>query len=407
MRMTPMPAAPETLKVLEEARACAERVFHTSAAAASKAAHKQARDLFGRLAAWAMHHFEEIGRAEASLGESGKWIAYAPVDFNRTDPGLSDRKDLWDRAGVQYFNESESLSIALENARACHTMFLGLAAKAKVPDEREFWTALVADADLHVKVVKEQVDSLRADGRWTWLDILAKGPPKPALAAARQAVSLISPISDSELQATPPPKAGSERILTNEDTSTVLLAPGWEQLKPPVPTPGRSPFTMPEPPAPAPQPAPPAGGGWVSIEKQDSVTPDTPRPPSDWVPMPPPVPAPRPMPSVPHARGPSTVRHVGRPIEPGKPSSPDDTSIMDRPQAYTGGRWVYEASLKTAAQLTHPKPPPPDADALALITGPCRKTFLDVLNRRGAQGWELLQLAFNKDTVVLFWKRRE
>ena len=29
----------------------------------------------------------------------------------------------------------------------------------------------------------------------------------------------------------------------------------------------------------------------------------------------------------------------------------------------------------------------------------------DVLNERGAQGWELIQLSFGKDGLVAFWKR--
>jgi hypothetical protein len=29
----------------------------------------------------------------------------------------------------------------------------------------------------------------------------------------------------------------------------------------------------------------------------------------------------------------------------------------------------------------------------------------DVLNDRGAQGWELIQLSFGKDGIVAFWKR--
>jgi hypothetical protein len=29
----------------------------------------------------------------------------------------------------------------------------------------------------------------------------------------------------------------------------------------------------------------------------------------------------------------------------------------------------------------------------------------DILNERGAQGWELIQLSFGKDGIVAFWKR--
>jgi len=29
----------------------------------------------------------------------------------------------------------------------------------------------------------------------------------------------------------------------------------------------------------------------------------------------------------------------------------------------------------------------------------------DVINQRGAQGWELIQVLFGKDGVVIFWKR--
>jgi len=31
----------------------------------------------------------------------------------------------------------------------------------------------------------------------------------------------------------------------------------------------------------------------------------------------------------------------------------------------------------------------------------------ELLNQRGAEGWELIQLAFGKDGVVSFWKRRK
>jgi hypothetical protein len=31
----------------------------------------------------------------------------------------------------------------------------------------------------------------------------------------------------------------------------------------------------------------------------------------------------------------------------------------------------------------------------------------DVLNERGADGWELVQLSFGSDGVVAFWKRRK
>jgi hypothetical protein len=32
-------------------------------------------------------------------------------------------------------------------------------------------------------------------------------------------------------------------------------------------------------------------------------------------------------------------------------------------------------------------------------------TLKDVLNKRGAQGWELIQLSFGTDGLVAFWKR--
>jgi len=38
---------------------------------------------------------------------------------------------------------------------------------------------------------------------------------------------------------------------------------------------------------------------------------------------------------------------------------------------------------------------------------PSRDTTMlqDALNKRGEQGWELIQLSFGKDGVVSFWKR--
>ncbi len=34
-------------------------------------------------------------------------------------------------------------------------------------------------------------------------------------------------------------------------------------------------------------------------------------------------------------------------------------------------------------------------------------TLQDLLNKRGAEGWELVQLAFGTDGVISFWKRRK
>jgi len=30
----------------------------------------------------------------------------------------------------------------------------------------------------------------------------------------------------------------------------------------------------------------------------------------------------------------------------------------------------------------------------------------DILNNRGSEGWELVQIAFGKDGMMAFWKRR-
>jgi hypothetical protein len=32
--------------------------------------------------------------------------------------------------------------------------------------------------------------------------------------------------------------------------------------------------------------------------------------------------------------------------------------------------------------------------------------LVDLMNERGFQGWELIQLVFGKDSVMAFWKRR-
>jgi hypothetical protein len=150
----------------------------------------------------------------------------------------------------------------------------------------------------------------------------------------------------------------------------------------------------------------------VPVNKEVSPPPAAAAAPSAWIPADKQhLVAPPPEGEKERKKPPSTVRQEGRPdrsgLMPGRASKPADTAIMDRPQAHTGGRWVYEASVKTTAQLAAPDPPPPGADALALISGPCRKAFLDIVNRRGSQGWELLQLAFHEDSVVMFWKRRE
>lgn len=419
-----MPETTESSRALEDSRAAAERLFHAYAAASSKASNPQARDLFGRLAAWEMHHFEEMERAQAALTENAPWVEYAPLDFGKADPGISDLKETWDRSGQQYFSEPEVLSQALDGERANYRMFLGLAAKAKAQKERDFWTALAADEDLHARVLKEQADALRTDGKWTWTEIREKGAPAPGLAAAKQAVAMISPISSTELPVT---KSGKKRgpRETREakgENETELLPPGWEAMspersqkfrevgwQPPAINDPKTPF----PGSVAPPAAPTPGGGWVPMGKEVPVK-DSSKKAGDggWIPadkqhlMAPPPPDPEPQ-----RKPPSTIRHVGREVRPvpgdGRPIVPTDTAIMDRPLAQTGGKWVYEASVKTAAQLCAPDPAPPDADAMALVAGPCRRALLDILNRRGAQGWELLQLAFHKDSVVFFWKRRE
>lgn len=420
-----MPTAPDSLKALEEARSRAESLFHSYSGACSKAGNKQARDLFGRLASWEMHHFEEMDRAQQALNASEAWVEYATTDFEKSNPGQSDKKDTWDRSGTSYFNEQEALAAALENERANYTMFLGLAAKAKAPKERDFWTALAADEECHLRAIKDQLDALRGEGKWTWLEISKKNAPKPSFAAAKAAVGQISPLSTHDLPSLRAGGAPGDRA-TKGDVETELLPPGWEQMgpgqtqkfrevswqpphiaDPKTPVPGDL-----KPPATAPSP----GGGWVPMgadvaPKQPSTDTSV----GAWIPAekqhlmaPPPEPPPPPK-----KKAPSTARLVGhtagqKPQVPGQGRERvTDTSIMDRPLAHTGGRWVYEASVKTTAQLCAPDDPPRDEDALALITGKARKTFLDIVNRRGAQGWELLQLAFHKDSVVFFWKRRE
>lgn len=62
--------------------------------------------------------------------------------------------------------------------------------------------------------------------------------------------------------------------------------------------------------------------------------------------------------------------------------------------AETFQRTVFFCSEQGACSLEHV----PDEDALHLGK---------VLNERGAQGWELVQLSFGKDGAIGFWKRRE
>lgn len=35
------------------------------------------------------------------------------------------------------------------------------------------------------------------------------------------------------------------------------------------------------------------------------------------------------------------------------------------------------------------------------------KTLSTILNNRGALGWELIQMSFNKDGIMAFWKRKK
>ena len=39
------------------------------------------------------------------------------------------------------------------------------------------------------------------------------------------------------------------------------------------------------------------------------------------------------------------------------------------------------------------------------VAAPQMQTLQGVLNARGRQGWELVQVAFGKDGVVAFWKK--
>lgn len=61
--------------------------------------------------------------------------------------------------------------------------------------------------------------------------------------------------------------------------------------------------------------------------------------------------------------------------------------------AETFQRTVFFCSEQGACSLEQV----PDDDALELGR---------VLNERGAQGWELVQLAFGRDGAIGFWKRR-
>ncbi len=40
------------------------------------------------------------------------------------------------------------------------------------------------------------------------------------------------------------------------------------------------------------------------------------------------------------------------------------------------------------------------------VTKDQTRILTDILNRRGEEGWELVQIAFGKDGVVAYWKRK-
>jgi len=40
------------------------------------------------------------------------------------------------------------------------------------------------------------------------------------------------------------------------------------------------------------------------------------------------------------------------------------------------------------------------------VPGDQTKILADIMNERGKQGWELVQVSFGKDGVMAFWKRR-
>lgn len=43
---------------------------------------------------------------------------------------------------------------------------------------------------------------------------------------------------------------------------------------------------------------------------------------------------------------------------------------------------------------------------LEQVPGDQTKILADILNERGGQGWELVEVYFGKDGVMAFWKRR-
>lgn len=40
------------------------------------------------------------------------------------------------------------------------------------------------------------------------------------------------------------------------------------------------------------------------------------------------------------------------------------------------------------------------------IPGDQIKILLEILNEKGAAGWELVQMSFGRDGIICFWKRR-
>ncbi|MBF0495553.1 MAG: hypothetical protein HQK58_03095 [Deltaproteobacteria bacterium] len=70
--------------------------------------------------------------------------------------------------------------------------------------------------------------------------------------------------------------------------------------------------------------------------------------------------------------------------------------------------YEYEITSHPAAEFTHVVYFCSESGECSLNQVPTGqvKVLTDILNERGLQGWELVQLSFGKEGVMAFWKRR-
>jgi hypothetical protein len=70
-------------------------------------------------------------------------------------------------------------------------------------------------------------------------------------------------------------------------------------------------------------------------------------------------------------------------------------------------KFTYEITKHPTDEFTHLVYFCSDKGECNIDQVPLNQTniFVDILNERGSQGWELVQVFFGKDGMVVFWKK--